>query len=32
VSRTEDRGDATPFLPERRSLKALREAAAHCRG
>ena len=24
--------DATPFLPERRSLKALREAAAHCRG
>ncbi len=26
------RGDATPFLPERRSLKALREAAAHCRG
>ena len=26
------RGDATPFLPERKSLKALREAAAHCRG
>jgi uracil-DNA glycosylase len=25
-------GDATPFLPERKSLKALREAAAHCRG
>jgi DNA polymerase len=25
-------GDATPFLPERRSLKALREAAAGCRG
>jgi uracil-DNA glycosylase family protein len=24
--------DATPFLPERRSLKALREAAAECRG
>src|SRR5437763_16882256 len=23
---------ATPFLPERRSLKALREAAACCRG
>jgi uracil-DNA glycosylase len=28
----EDRGDATPFLPERLSLKALREAAAGCRG
>jgi uracil-DNA glycosylase len=28
----EQRGDATPFLPERRSLKALREAAAGCRG
>ena len=26
------REDATPFLPERKSLKALREAAAHCRG
>ena len=26
------RGDATPFLPERTSLKALREAAAGCRG
>ena len=25
-------GDATPFLPERRSLAALREAAAGCRG
>ena len=24
--------DATPFLPERRSLGALREAAAGCRG
>jgi uracil-DNA glycosylase family protein len=24
--------DATPFLPERHSLKALREAAAECRG
>jgi DNA polymerase len=24
--------DATPFLPERHSLKALREAAANCRG
>jgi DNA polymerase len=24
--------DATPFLPARSSLKALREAAAHCRG
>jgi hypothetical protein len=24
--------DATPFLPERRSLKALREAAGGCRG
>jgi uracil-DNA glycosylase len=24
--------DATPFLPERKSLKALREAAADCRG
>jgi uracil-DNA glycosylase family protein len=28
----EDRGDATRFLPERLSLKALREAAAGCRG
>jgi uracil-DNA glycosylase family protein len=32
VTRPEARGDATPFLPERRNLKALREAAAHCRG
>jgi DNA polymerase len=32
VSTTEARGDATPFLPERKSLNALREAAAHCRG
>lgn len=24
--------DATPFLPERRTLKSLREAAAQCRG
>jgi uracil-DNA glycosylase len=28
----EERGDATPFLPERLSLKALREGAAECRG
>jgi uracil-DNA glycosylase len=28
----EEPNDATPFLPERRSLKALREAAAGCRG
>jgi DNA polymerase len=32
VSTKEARGDATPFLPERKSLKSLREAAAHCRG
>ena len=32
MPRTEQRGDATPFLPERLSLKALREAAAGCRG
>jgi uracil-DNA glycosylase len=32
VARTEARGDATPFLPERWSLKSLREAAAGCRG
>ena len=32
VSPTETRGDATPFLPARKSLKSLREAAAHCRG
>jgi uracil-DNA glycosylase len=28
----EARGDATPFLPQRKNLKALREAAAQCRG
>ena len=28
----EEPNDATPFLPERRSLAALREAAAKCRG
>jgi uracil-DNA glycosylase len=28
----EEPNDATPFLPERRSLKALREAADGCRG
>ena len=28
----ENKGDATPYLPERLSLKALREAAAGCRG
>jgi len=28
----EDTGDATPFLPDRLSLKALRESAAGCRG
>jgi DNA polymerase len=32
VSRSATAGDATPFLPERKSLKALREAAARCRG
>jgi uracil-DNA glycosylase len=32
VTTKEARGDATPFLPERKSLKTLREAAAHCRG
>ena len=32
MSTKEARGDATPFLPERKNLKALREAAAHCRG
>jgi uracil-DNA glycosylase len=32
VTATEHRGDATPFLPERKTLKALREAAATCRG
>src|SRR4051794_39667840 len=29
---TDEPGDATPFLPERRSLKALREAAQDCHG
>jgi DNA polymerase len=28
----EQTGDATPFLPERKSLTSLRDAAAHCRG
>src|SRR3954447_1886137 len=32
ATRTEHRWDATPFLPEEKSLKALREAAAGCRG
>jgi DNA polymerase len=32
LSPTGHRFDATPFLPERKSLKALREAAASCRG
>jgi DNA polymerase len=32
VSPKATRGDATPYLPERKSLKALREAAGHCRG
>ncbi len=32
MSTKDARGDATPFLPERKSLKSLREAAAHCRG
>ena len=32
VTRVEHRHDATPFLPGRRSLKSLREAAAGCRG
>jgi uracil-DNA glycosylase len=32
VSTKEARGDATPFLPERKNLKSLRETAAHCRG
>jgi DNA polymerase len=31
MERTEPTGDATPFLPKRKSLKALREAAAGCR-
>jgi uracil-DNA glycosylase family protein len=32
VAEQAEPNDATPFLPERRSLKALREAAAECRG
>jgi DNA polymerase len=32
VARVEHRADATPFLPQRKTLKALREAAAGCRG
>jgi uracil-DNA glycosylase family protein len=32
VTRVEHRHDATPFLPARKSLKTLREAAAGCRG
>jgi uracil-DNA glycosylase len=32
TERMTDAGDATPFLPERLNLKALREAAAVCRG
>jgi uracil-DNA glycosylase len=32
VPAVEHRADATPFLPDRKSLKALREAAAGCRG
>jgi uracil-DNA glycosylase len=32
VEQESEPNDATPFLPERRSLKALREAAAGCRG
>ncbi|MEA2270039.1 MAG: uracil-DNA glycosylase [Solirubrobacteraceae bacterium] len=34
MARTENRGDATPFLPDpgERSLAALRDAAAGCRG
>jgi uracil-DNA glycosylase family protein len=32
VGANHGRADATPFLPERKSLKALREAAADCRG
>jgi hypothetical protein len=30
--RTEHRFDATPFLPERKTLKTLRAAAAGCSG
>src|SRR5437764_4461229 len=32
MTRVEHRGDASPFLPERKSLTALREAADGCRG
>jgi uracil-DNA glycosylase len=32
VTQQAEPNDATPFLPERRSLSALREAAAGCRG
>jgi len=32
VTTKDARGDAAPFLPERKSLKTLREAAARCRG
>src|ERR671933_898148 len=32
MAAAEEPNDATPFLPERRSLDALREAAAGCRG
>jgi uracil-DNA glycosylase family protein len=32
VPAVEHRADATPFLPQRKSLKTLREAAAGCRG
>ncbi|HEV7807967.1 MAG TPA: UdgX family uracil-DNA binding protein [Solirubrobacteraceae bacterium] len=32
MTRVEHRGDATPFLPRERTLPALREAAASCRG
>jgi uracil-DNA glycosylase family protein len=32
VTTKDARGDAAPFLPERKTLKTLREAAARCRG
>jgi uracil-DNA glycosylase len=32
MARIEHRADATPFLPARRNLRSLREAAAGCRG
>lgn len=32
MAEAEHRGDATPFLPPQRSLSALRDAAAGCRG